>query len=262
MSKESLSWKSFQEINGSDSSSSNDIEDDIQLIEKNLSNKVVNNSKKLKKQKIKDDKLLEITRSKAKKGDTLKGKDIVSENLITNKKKTKKRSLLVNQSEKSKKKKEYEFGKKLFDELYDDLKQKSKAHACKATFFRFLNIIASLIIVIFGAGIGLISALTGGHLFITFGGFIIAIIKGIYDVLQLDHRGIYFKNVNINFRAMIRDFNEKILELRTGRDMVLYVNHIREQMAKIDLDLYKKTYGPENIQYDGDGNVNIEHRKN
>ncbi len=101
--------------------------------------------------------------------------------------------------------------------------------------------------------------------FVIWGCFAIAIIKGVYDLFGLNQRGINYQYASHQFKDKLRKSREAMMFLDNGDEMFHYAQHVREEIDDIELNLFKTSYGPENISFDGNmetgGGVTVENRR-
>ena len=157
-------------------------------------------------------------------------------------------------------------GRKEILEVIGDLAKKSKNNSYFADLHRGCNYVVSAIIIFGSALVGVALAFDDyQNKFVIWGCFAIAIIKGIYDLFGLNQRGINYQYASHQFKDKLRKSREAMMFLDNGDEMFHYAQHVREEIDNIELDLFKTSYGPENISFEGNmetgGGVAIENRR-
>lgn len=149
-----------------------------------------------------------------------------------------------------------EQGRKEILEVISDLARKSKKNSHFADIHRCFNYVVSAII-IFGSGlVGVALAFDDyENKYVIWASFAISIIKGIYDLFSLNQRGINYQYASHQLREKLRKSREAMMFLDNGDEMFHYAQHVREEIDNIELDLFKTSYGPENISFDGNMEV-------
>ena len=89
----------------------------------------------------------------------------------------------------------------------------------------------------------------------------IAIAKTFHSMFQVGNRGSYFKYIFIRFNSMLDDIEEAKLFLRSSNERILFSRHIKEEIDRLDMEMYKLTAGPEMITTTIDGNVEYDYKK-
>jgi hypothetical protein len=158
-------------------------------------------------------------------------------------------------------------GRKEILEVISDLARKSKTNSYFADLHRGFNYVVSAVI-IFGSGlVGVALAFDDyENKFVIFTVFAICFIKGIYDLFGLNQRGINYQYASHQLREKLRKSREAMMFLDNGDEMFHYAQHVREEIDEIEFNLFKTSYGPENVNLDmgidGSPSANIANDRN
>lgn len=140
--------------------------------------------------------------------------------------------------------------------------QKSKSAKWWADFFRYMNVFISVWIVMAAGTIFVLELMDDcqniGKLILT---GTIVVFKTCHGMFQIGNRGSFFKYIYIRLNSMLEDIEEAKLFLRNSNEIILFSRHIREEMDKLDIEMYKLTSGPEMVTTTIDGNVEYDFKK-
>ena len=128
-----------------------------------------------------------------------------------------------------------------------------------ASFFQYMNIGISIWIVAAAAIIFALELLDDcQNIKIVIATSTIMVAKTCHAMFQIGNRGSYFKYIYIRFNRMLMDIDEARLFLRTPNEIILFSRHIREEIDKLDIEMYQLTSGPSMITTTIDGNVDYD----
>ena len=87
-----------------------------------------------------------------------------------------------------------------------------------------------------------------------------------YDLFGLGQRGISYQYVSYQLREKLRKSREAMMFINSGDEMFHYAQHVREEIDGIEMNLFKASYGPENVNFEanmegGGGGAEIENRR-
>lgn len=129
--------------------------------------------------------------------------------------------------------------------------KKSKSALKLSNFFRILNIVLSISIIV-GSSIILATEMidpeTNYIIVITTG--LVMIIKTSQAMFQTGSKGIYFKYINIRMNSLVDSIREAGDYLSSPSEIYLFSSHVKNEINKLDVEMYKLTSGPESISID------------
>ena len=144
---------------------------------------------------------------------------------------------------------ELAFAKDQIQHLIVECENKARWAQCKANLFRLLNISVSLLIIVTGSIIGVVSSVQPEKNYIAIVlGFGITTIQTVHDLFRLGHRGIFYKYASLRLRNILHSARESLIALHNGKDLLRFSNHMQREIDDLDFTMFKISYGPDNIK--------------
>lgn len=124
--------------------------------------------------------------------------------------------------------------------LSEECKVKSIKLKTRANFYRSLNLLIHMLIILGGFVIGLIEAVSDriSYLYI-FISFSISILESLYLVLRLGSKGVDFKYASIKFQKMLAIINESLFMTTSLTDLIRIKHQIQCEIDDLNLSLFK-----------------------
>lgn len=149
-------------------------------------------------------------------------------------------------------------GRNELKDVIQNISGKSIKFTRTADLFRYLNYLTSVIIIVGTFLVGAFLALDDyENKYVIWGSFGISAIKGIYDLFDLGKRGIRYFEAGYQLREKLRNARNALFMMRSGDDLYVFAQHLREEVDGIEFRVVRSMYGPEEIKIDIDDNVEM-----
>ena len=130
-------------------------------------------------------------------------------------------------------------------ELIEEAGVKAYEAQCRANLYRFLSIILSISFILLTA-LGSVMISISCKLQYVVAGMCAAaaIIKTLYEAFKIGERGTFFKIASIQLKNINWSAKEGLLYLNDWDETYRFINHIRREIDRIDLTIFRESYGP------------------
>lgn len=133
----------------------------------------------------------------------------------------------------------------LFLSIIEQCRNKSKGAIYKANTYRFFNITGSLWVILVGCIMGTVLVTTDIDPYITASlSFSISIVQAIMEIFRIGQRGIYFKQMSLKVKHILRTAHENLISGSSPKEMLTFGNQLQQQLDDLELNMFKMSYGP------------------
>lgn len=133
-------------------------------------------------------------------------------------------------------------------ELIYEAEEKAYASQCRANLYRFLSIILSITFILLTA-ISSVTILVSSKMkyVVAVMCAVAAVIKTLYEAFKIGDRGIFFKYASIQLKNIVWSAKEAMLYLNDWAETYRFINHIRREIDRLDLTVFRMSYGPDSL---------------
>ena len=124
--------------------------------------------------------------------------------------------------------------------LTNECDRHQKSASRKAEIYRVINILFTLVIVIFGALVGTILGTQDNYTWAVLS-YIISVAQLLNAVFDLSKTGVYFKYASLRFANLKRSLTEAVVTAEPGQQLLNVCHRISQEMQDIDLLQYKES---------------------
>lgn len=131
----------------------------------------------------------------------------------------------------------------------------------KANFYRILNIISNLFIILATLFIGIIETQRQDkrYTYIILS-FLVSLIETLHIIFRLGQRGVYFKYASIKYQKLLTVANETLFYSTNKSDLTRLIHQFRSEIDELSFSLYKVSYGQDSMK--SRNNINLDSGEN